>query len=163
MNKNSLVAVPVIALLIGALAGYLFGLRAGRSAVSAEMSAKVQELQSALDVFVPPLPDVVTVIGGRITAIDKGLLTVEIPSLTDRYPKPGAPIATETKSVWVTEDTKITSTNFDPKTFKKGVPQSKTISSTDLKVGDTVSVTVTGNARTEQNLTAASISRSTGI
>lgn len=162
MNVNVKVVATVV-VLMGAIFGYLFGFRMGKNIVGAEASASITKLQSVLDIFVPPLPDVVNVIGGRIIAVDEGLFTIEIPSLTDRYPKPDTPMATETKTVWITEDTKITSINFDQKTFKSGAPQQKEISPTDLGVGDTVSVTVTGNARTEQNLTAVSISRSSGI
>lgn len=163
MSKNSLIAVAVVTILAGAAVGYLFGFRAGGNAVSVEMNTKIQELQSALDIFVPPLPDAVHVIGGRITAIDEGLFTIEIPSLADRYPKPNTPMATETKTVRLTADTKITDTNYEEKTFKNGLPQTKTISPDTLKVNDTVSVTVKENARAEQILTAVSINRSSGI
>lgn len=163
MIRNSLIVVSIVALLIGGTIGYLFGFRAGGNAVSVEMNEKIREVQSALDMFVPPYPDIVNVIGGRITAIDGTSLTIEIPSFTDRYPKPDTPMATETRTVAITGETKTVSINFDQKTFKNGSPQQKEISSNDLEVDDVVSVTVKENARAEQNLTAVSINRSSGI
>lgn len=159
-NKRAIVAV--IAILIGAIAGYLFGVQSGEKA-AAEEREKTEKLQKSLDVFVPPLPDVVNVIGGKITAISGDAFTVGIPSLTDRYPKPGQPMTTETKTIRIADDAKITSLSFDPKTFKNGLPQQTAISASDLKAGDMVSVTVKENARTEQNLTATEINRTSGI
>ncbi|MDO8601045.1 MAG: hypothetical protein Q7R73_05615, partial [bacterium] len=103
------------------------------------------------------------VIGGKITAVNGDSFTVEIPSLTDRYPKPGEPQAMETKTIRITSETVLTEMNFDPKNFKNGIPQQQTISASDLKVGDTISITVSENARVEQNLTATHINRTSGI
>lgn len=161
-ETNNIIVVAVTALIIGALAGYFFGMSSVKQKI-AEVDKKTGELQQSLDMFVPPLPDVVSVIGGKITAINGDTLMIEIPSLTDRYPKPGVPMAVETKTVRVTAETKITSTNFNSRTFKNGLPQTKTIAAKDMEVGDIVSVTVSENVRTEQNLTAISINRSDGI
>lgn len=161
-KENTVITAAVAALVIGALAGYWWGASSSKQKL-AEADKKTQELQTALNVFVPPLPDTVNVIGGKITAINENAFILEIPSLTDRYPKPGMPMKTETKTVSIAAGARITSTNFDSRTFKNGVPQKKTISASDLKTGDIVSVTVKENARTEQNLTAVSISRSSGI
>lgn len=158
-NKNLVWGVVVLALIIGFFGGQWYGKRTETQ--NAEQ--KIKDIQNSLDIFVPPLPDVVNVIGGKITAISGDAFTIEIPSLSDRYPKPGVPMKTEIKTIRIAKDAKITSTSFDPKTFKNGLPQTKTISAEDLKAGDTVSVTIKENARTEQNLTAISINRSSGI
>lgn len=158
-KEPGIITTAVVAFIIGAIAGYFSGTQSEKkSAVEGEK--KTNELQQALDMFVPPLPDFVNVISGKITAINNDAFIIEIPSLTDRYPKPGVPMAVETKTVHITNEIKITTTNFDPKTFKNGLPQTKTISASSLKAGDTVSVTVSENARLEQNLTAVSINRS---
>lgn len=157
-----MIAIASAALVVGALAGYFYGSSSIQQKV-VEADKKTEELKQTLDMFVPPLPDVVTVVGGRITAINNDAFIIEIPSLTNRYPKPGVPMAVETKTIRITAETKITSTDFNPKTFKSGVPQTKTIAAKDLKAGDTISVTVKENALTEQNLTAVSINRSEGI
>lgn len=162
MEQNNKIVVAVVALLIGIIAGYFFGAQSGKNAVREEQK-KMEELQKSLEVFVPPLPDVINVVGGKITAINGDTFMMEIPSLTDRYPHPNRSQATETRTVKTTEDTAITETSFDPKTFKNGLPQETTISAKDLKAGDVVSVTVSENVRTEQNLTAISINRSGGI
>lgn len=161
-KETNIVTVAVLALIIGALAGYFYGSSSVQQKV-AEADKKTEELQQALDMFVPPLPETVNVIGGKISAINNDAFIVEIPSLADRYPKQGVPMAVETKTIRITADTKITSTNFDSRTFKNGLPQTRTIAAKDLKIGNTVSVTVQENARTEQNLTAVSINRSEGI
>lgn len=164
MSENAkIVAIAVVAILIGATAGYLSGLQIGKASGRAEANLKIKALQESLNVFVPPLPDVINVIGGKIIGINGDTFTLQMPSFTDRYPKQGVPMATETKTIRIAKDTKITSTDFDSRTFKNGVPQQKTISANDLKIGDTVSVTVKENARVEQNLTAVSINRSGGI
>lgn len=161
-KEKNIIAVAIIALTVGALAGYFFGISSAKQKV-AEANKKTERAQQSLDMFVPPLPEMVNVIGGKITAVSGNSFTIEIPSFTDRYPKPGQPMATETKTIRVDKDAQITSTSFDPKTFKNGMPQTKTISAGDLKTGDAVSVTVKENARTEQNLTAVSINQSSGI
>lgn len=158
-NKNVAWGIVVVALLVGFFGGWYYGKVAGVK----ESDHTVSNLKQSLDMFVPPLPDVVNVLGGKITAINGDSFAIEIPSLTDRYPKPGVPMVTETKTIRVTSETVLTDTNFDPKTFKNGLPQTKTISASDLKTGDTISVTISENARTEQNLTAVSINRSSGI
>lgn len=165
MNRNAEIITIVVAVLIGAVAGYLFGFQTGKRSGYAEADQKIQEVQTSLNIFVPPLPDVINTIGGKITAVNSDAFTfvMDVPSFTDRYPKPGVPMATEIRTIRVAADTEITDTNFDAKTFKKGVPQTKTISAKDLKVGDTISVTVSENVRTEQNFTAVSINRSSGI
>lgn len=158
-KENNILTIAITVFAVGAIAGYFLGAKFEKK--SAEMEEKKSgELQQSLDALVPPLPDVVAVIGGKITAINNDTLLVEIPSLTDRYPKPGVPMAVETKTVRTTAETKITSTSFDSKTFKNGFPQTKTIAVKDLTIGDTVSVTVSENARLEQNLTAISVNRS---
>lgn len=151
--------VVIVALIIGFFGGQWYGKRSGMR----QADQKINDLQKSLDIFVPPLPEAVTVVGGKITAINATTFTIEIPSLTDRYPQPGKPMATEIKTIRVTSDTKITDTNFDPKTFKNGLPQMKTISANNLKTGDTVSVTIKENARTSHDLTAVSVNRSSGI
>lgn len=162
-ENNKIAAVAVIALIIGATAGYLFGLQIGRKSGRAEADQKTKDLQDSLSVFVPPLPDVINVIGGKITAVNGNSFAMEMPSLTDRYPHPGEAMATEVKTIRMADDTEITDTSYDPKRFKNGLPQTKTILAKDLRVGDVISVTVKENARTEQNLTAIFISRSSGI
>ncbi len=165
MSRNTKIVTIAVVVLVGAIAGYLLGSQIGKKSERAEADQKIQEIQHSLNIFVPPLPDVINTIGGKITAVNSDAFTfiMEVPSFTDRYPKPGVPMATEIRTVRAVADTEITDTNFDSKTFKKGVPQTKTISAGDLQVGDTVSVTVKENARTEQNLTAVSINRSSGI
>lgn len=164
-ENNRTVTIVVAVLIIGAIAGYLFGLQIGKKSGRAEANQRIKEIRDSLNIFVPPLPDVINVIGGKITAVNSDAFTfvMEIPSFADRYPKPGVSMVTEIRTIRAVADTEITDTNFDSKTFKKGVPQTKTISAKDLKVGDTVSVTVKENARTEQDLAAVSINRSSGI
>lgn len=165
MNGNTRTITIATIVLIGAVAGYLFGFQTGKRSGYAEADQKIQDVQTSLNIFVPPLPDVINTIGGKITAVNGDAFTfvMEVSSFTDRYPKPGMPMATEIRTVRAMVDTKITDINFDSKTFKNGLPQTKTISAKDLKVGDTISVTVKENARTEQNLTAVSINRSSGV
>lgn len=158
-NKNFVWVITVIALAAGFLGGQWYGKRTGMQ----QANQKVTELQKSLDVFVPPLPDIVNIISGKIIAVSGDAFTLEIPSLTDRYPKPGIAMKTETKTIRMTADTKITSISFDPKTFKNGVPQAKTISVGDLKAGDAVSITVKENARAEPNLTAVNINKAGGM
>jgi hypothetical protein len=162
MEQNNKFLFLAVALIVGLIAGYILGAQSGKK-MAVEEQKKTEELQTTIDVFVPPLPDVVNVIGGKITAINGDTFIMEIPSFTDRYPKPGQAMATETRTIRITTDTKITDTNFDQKTFKNGLPQTRTITAKDLKTDDTVSVTVKENARTEQNLTAEQINRSSGI
>lgn len=164
-GNTKIVTIVAITVLIGAIVGYLLSSQIGKKSERAEADQRIRNVQDSLNVFVPPLPDVVNVIGGKITVVNSDAFTfiMEVPSFTDRYPKPGVPMATETRTVRAAADTEITDTNYDSKTFKKGIPQTKTISANDLKVGDTVSVTVKENARTEQDLTAVSINRSSGI
>lgn len=159
-KEPNIVTIAVAAFAVGAIAGYFSGAQSEKKTVIEMEEKKTSELQQSLDALVPPLPEVVSVIGGKITAINNGAFIIEIPSLTDRYPKPGVAIATETKTVRTTAETKITSTSFDSRTFKNGLPQTKAISANSLKVGDVVSVTVSENARLEQNLTAVSVNRS---
>lgn len=162
MEKNEKIFIAG-ALIIGLAVGYLFGAQIGKQTAQKDADQKIGDIKESLDMFVPPLPDVLNILGGKITAINGDTFIIEIPSLSDRYPKPGEPMAVETKTIRITDDTAITDTSFDPQTFKNGLPQTKTISASDLKVGDTVSVTVSENAHTEQNLTAVSINRSSGI
>lgn len=161
-NKRKTAAVAAIAAIIGVILGYFLGAQAGRDA-AAEERGKAEELKKSLDVFVPPLPDVVNIISGKITAVNADAFTIEISSLTDRYPRPGKPMTTETRTIRIAEDAKITEIRFDPKSFKNGLPQQTPISASDLKAGDLVSVTVSENARTEQTLTATDINRTGGI
>ena len=158
MEQNNTYIFISIALAVGLVTGYFFG---GQGTREAEKT--IQDLTTSLNIFVPPLPDVINTLGGKITAVNGETFTLEIPSLTDRYPKPDRSQATETKTIRVTSETTLTETSFDPKTFENGLPQQITIKSSDLKEGDLVSVTVSENARTDQNLTAVSINRSSGI
>ncbi len=158
-NKNWVWGVVILAIAAGFFAGWLYGKQAGVT----ETGKKVKDLQSSLDVFVPPLPNTINLVSGKITAIKGDSFTMEIPSFTDRYPKPGQALAVESKTIRTTKNTDISETNFDPKTFKNGSPQKRAIQVGDLKIGNIVSVTVKENARTEQNLTAVSINRSSGI
>lgn len=153
----------VIAILIGAMIGYFFGFSVGENAGDAEARASITKLQNALDMLVPPLPEVISVVSGKITAVNDNAFTLEILSFADRYPHPDTPPATETRTVKITGDTKIAAMNFDPKTFKDGLPAQTAIKFSELKIGDFVTVTVSENARAEQNLTAAAINRSSGI
>lgn len=158
-EKNKIVVFAIIALVIGLAGGYWYG----KAVAVKETGKTIQKLEQSLSLFVPPLPDVINGIGAKITNKAGTTITVEIPSFTDRYPEPGKPQATETRTVRITKDTKITETDFNQKTFKNGMPQTKSITAGDLKIGDVVSVTVKENARTEQNLTATQINRSSGI
>lgn len=153
------ILAAVVALIVGLVVGYLVGAQSGKQSAA----GTIKNLESSLNTFVPSLPDTVNVIGGKITAVNGGSFTIEIPSFTDRYPQPGKPVATETRAIRITADTKITDTSYNPKTFKNGLPQTKAITAADLKTGDVVSVTVLENARTEQMLTATAVSRSSGL
>lgn len=158
-GKNALWGIAAIALIIGFFGGWQYG----KQNAMQKADTKIQELEKSLNAFLPPLPEVISVIGGTIRTINGDSLTVEIPSFTNRYPKLGESPATETKTIRFAKDTKISGMNFDPKTFKNGLPQTITISASDLKIGDAVSVTIKENARTEQNLTATEIIRSGSI
>lgn len=161
-NKRKTAAVAAIAAVIGVILGYLLGAQAGRDA-AAEEREKAEELQKSLNVFVPPLPEVVNVVSGKITAVNGESFALEIPSFTDRYPHPDTPPATETKTIKTTGDTKITEMSFDPKTFKDGLPKQTALKFSDLKTGDFVTVTVSENARAVQNLTAVNINKTGGM
>ncbi|MDO8600025.1 MAG: hypothetical protein Q7R73_00180, partial [bacterium] len=100
-NKNAVWGIVVIALVAGFFGGWYYGKVSGVK----ESEHTVSDLKQSLDVFVPPLPDIVSVIGGKITAVNGDSFTVEIPSLTDRYPKPGEPQAMETKTIRITSET----------------------------------------------------------
>lgn len=163
-NKN-LVRGILIIILVGFLGGWFYWKRTEMR----RSDQTIKELQTSLHMSVPPLPDTINVIGGKIIAVSGNAFTLEIPSFTDRYPKPGVPgvmtMKTETKTIHLAANTTITSVSFNSKTFKNGLPQQTAISAKDLKTGDAVSVTVKENARTEQNLTAVSVfvNRSNGI
>lgn len=157
-EKNKILAVALLG--AGLLVGYLWGVRSETKI----MEQKIRDLESSLNVFVPPLPDIVNAISGTVTQKDGDTVTIQIPSLTERYPKPGQPAPTETKTVRVTAETKITATDFSSAALRAdGIPQTKIIRADDMRVGDIVSVTVRENARTEQNTTAITINKTGGM
>lgn len=156
-NKTFIAAALLIA---GLTVGYLLGAASGAKQAEKNAEQKIKEMESSLSIFVPPLPETVNAVSGTIIQKDGDALTLQIPSLTERYPKPGKPMPTETKTVHITSETELTATDFRPKALRAdGIPQTKQIQADELRAGDIISATVKENARTEQILTAIDIQK----
>ncbi len=129
-TKHTIILIVVLVLGFGA--GYLFGSRIEKQ--NAEV--KIQELQSVVNTIYPAPVGEVKAVNGVITAISGDTLTLDIPSLTQTYPKPGQSIPRQQIKVTVTKDTKITQLILDPKAKLTTVTKDK------LTTGDTIYVTV---------------------
>lgn len=156
-SKNMLWVVVVVALMVGFFAGWVYGKRT----TTQTLGAKIKNLEKSLNTIFPEPPEEVKTINGTIQSIDTtgGNFVLEIRSFTDRYPIPGQAPRMETRTVRVTDATKIEDLDVNPKSFGSLGSQRTPRAFSDLKPGYSVMVTTEENIRTSETLTALSIER----
>lgn len=149
MNKNVVSVVVVISLLVGAVAGYFYGRQVGL-----EIARK--EVKSVLDLAYPPPPDEVKVVSGKLLEVGDSSLILEIDDFSDYLPhtdnSPRKKISLNVTAP-AAEISLVDYTKFD----KSGNPATTKIDLSDLRVGDSVTVTANENIRKIRTVTAAKI------
>lgn len=168
MQYNKTLIIAVIAFAVGAGAGIWYGKSRGfeQGIVQGKQESEqtIKDLNAALDVFYPPLPEDIRSISGTIKAIEGSVISLEINSLTERIlPIPGKEPKKEIRKVAVGDKTELVKVDFSvplPPPTPGGpapvFPETK-IKLSDLKAGDRVTVIAEENIKTKQEFTGSKI------
>ena len=148
----------------GQKSGYESGKQAGVETGKQESAQEVSELNRALEVFYPPLPEDIRSVSGEIKSIQGDVIELEISSLTERI-LPGKEPKKEIRKITVGKDAPIVKVDLtmppSPIIGPEGAPvgpEEKKISLADLKVGDTVTAEAEENIKTKQEFNAVKVS-----
>lgn len=144
--------------------GYELGKQEGVDIGKQESAQEITELNRALEVFYPPLPEDIRSVSGEIKSIQDNMIELEISSLTERI-LPGREPKKEIRKITIGKDVLIVKVDLtappSPIIGPEGVPQGpeeKKISLADLKVGDTVTAEAEENIKTKQEFNAVKVS-----
>jgi len=164
-NSKYLIAV-IIVLIIGTGLGFSIGknqgTQAGLEQGRSESKTKIDELNKALDFFIPQPPAEIFSVSGEVKSITGNTLSLEIISPSERA-LPGTELKKETRTVTVAPTTKLSRFNplaiptIDPKTKLPVTPKAESIRLSDLKVGDRVIVSAKENIKEKQAFEASEV------
>lgn len=129
------------------------GYAIGASITKRADQTKIHELQQVVDAVYPPPKGEIKAASGIISSMQNSTLDIDIPSLTQTYPKPGETLPRQHITVALTKDTIITELLLDPKA------KPKTITKEKLATGDMVYVTVTDNLLKTSETQALSVQK----
>ena len=168
-KKNIHIVAGIIILLVivaSFLLGWQIGLskeKAGQSKNQNEVAQKQEEikaLQSALENFYPPLPDIIYGVSGKVIKIEGNAITIETSVQVSRFPLPnGKETEKRNIKILVTADTKITKIQPGlppPLPEEKPLPE-KVLNLSDIKIGDTISAVSTENIKGKKEVTVSQI------
>lgn len=170
MKKEIAIVSIVVAVIVGLAGGYFWGYAKGGAAVMASYAGKIDQLKNLL-----PVPTTLNSLSGKVTAVSGMTLTLAAASITPNPFADAFPAIREVTAISSTTITRATQTN--PLEFQKEVqaytsqigkpgspavaapsPVSQTvISLSDIKVGDTVTVTAGSNILDAASFTATTI------
>ncbi len=158
-NIQQKVIMVIVGLVLGGLGGFYFGKQQG--------SLEINKLNKIVNLFVPPMPDEVFNISGEIKSMSTSSKTIdlEINSLQERG-LPDTEQKKEIKKLIISSSTEIIRIDFPvfdssrkPSSYKPSEfePKEVKISLSDLKVGDTLSVTSEENIKNKEAVSVANI------
>jgi uncharacterized protein YneF (UPF0154 family) len=140
METKKNIALPLTLLAVGILVGFLIGYFVANK--SAPRAAQNAELQNLVNVAFPKPPDDLRTVNARILKIDGARIEFETPDPEDYLPhSDNSPQAMMTRVGRVTSETTL-------KRIDTGASKETKISLSELKTGDTVTLTATENVRT---------------
>ena len=149
-NKKNF--LPIAILIIGLVAIYLYS--------NISLPRKQKEItppQESGNVFLPPLPDKIFGIAGKIASKTANSLTLEMNSLKDRRAEDGV-LPKERRTVRVSKETTIKELTFSREKLGSS-PIERTITLKDLLVGDQIIVTAAENIKEKSVFTASLIQK----
>ena len=174
MKKTSAILLAIGALVVGVAGGYFWGYAGG---VVALPTSHAPTNNTAVNTLTPSTPTSTLSLSGRVKSINGSVITMDANSLT-----PGSPLAaggfSVSRAVTVTSDTKIIKeVPTDPAVFQQEMqayakrassaststaplpspPTETSISLSDIKVGDVISVTASSNIMSAASFTATAI------
>lgn len=146
-RKKILIFVSVIILIILALIVYFFY----------EKKSPQDEILSQYSQLIPEPPKEVYKLSGTVRAVYGGTIDFEIEDPDDYLPHPdGTPRKKQVRFVFISSDTLIERTDYSH-TTPQGLPTTTKLSSSDLKVGDVITVHSTHNIRDTKQFDATKI------
>lgn len=145
--KNSrtilLIALSLVFLVAGLVAGGYFGRQAGERAAR-------EELQALLDLAYPPAPDTIYRLSGTVDSVVGGTINLNVNDPDDYLPHvDGSPRKTERRRANVRGATKYVLVDYS-KPDELGNPTEASFKLAELKAGDTVVVESEENIRDEK-------------
>lgn len=158
-NKKVLLTVGAIILaaalfIVGFWAGNQTGVQTGTVEGAQAAEAKYKPI---VNVAFPAPPTVMNKISGTVESVDQNAITLMVNDPNDYLPHlDGSPRATVTKKAIVTPNTTYLLVDY-AKLDKNGAATLTNISLSDIKPGDTVTVTSDQNIRTDQTFGVNSV------
>lgn len=157
------IVVLIIVALISLSIGWQLGKLSAAKFWQVEIAKKQEEikaLQSALELFYPPLPEEIFSLSGKVVEIKDKEILMEAEVRVNRFPLPeGKEIEKQNILVNVTDQTKITEIDLlapPPLPGEEPRPE-KVLSFEDIKVGDKISVNSEENIKGKKEITASQI------